>query len=62
MQTEQAPPGAPGSAGQEPCAPLEERLERGEVIFYPACPFALPDVCKHITDEHVRCLLHLGRG
>jgi hypothetical protein len=24
-------------------ATLEERLERGEVVVYPACPFALPD-------------------
>src|SRR5262245_8353999 len=42
MQNDQDPPGAPGSAGQDPCAPLEERLERGEVVFYAACPFPLP--------------------
>jgi hypothetical protein len=42
MPIDQAPPGAPVSAGQDPCAPLEERLERGEVIFYATCPFSLP--------------------
>jgi hypothetical protein len=30
-----------------PAAALEERLERGEVIYYPVCPFALPEDDDH---------------
>src|SRR5207248_365638 len=42
MTTDQVPLGATAPAGRDPRAPLEERLERGEVIFYAACPFPLP--------------------
>jgi hypothetical protein len=31
-------PGAPGTGGS-----VAQRLERGEVIFYPSCPFRLPE-------------------
>jgi hypothetical protein len=33
---------AMGSEEQGPATALEERLERGEVVFYPVCPFPLP--------------------
>jgi hypothetical protein len=42
MQSDHAPPGTPVFTGRDPGAALEERLEHGEVIFYAACPFALP--------------------
>src|SRR5713101_4472882 len=33
-----------GTAGAAaPLGTLEERLERGEVIYYPVCPFSLPE-------------------
>ena len=28
--------------GGDPAATLEQRLERGEVVYYPACPFPVP--------------------
>src|SRR5690242_4545343 len=37
------PPPPAGGAGP----PLEVRLERGEVVYYPACPFALPSGDDH---------------
>lgn len=33
----------PDRASAAPSPALEERLERGEVIYYPVCPFALPE-------------------
>src|SRR5437868_6595104 len=33
----------PDRALATPSATLEERLERGEVIYYPVCPFPLPE-------------------
>jgi hypothetical protein len=42
MKTDQVPLGAGAPAERDPCAPLEERLERGEVTFYADCPFPLP--------------------
>src|SRR5262249_8916891 len=42
MSTNPAPfNGIAGATG--PLGSLEERLERGEVIYYPHCPFSLPD-------------------
>ena len=32
---------SPGKAGSD--SSVEERLERGEVIYYPVCPFPLPE-------------------
>jgi hypothetical protein len=37
------PPPTAGRAGPS----LEERLERGEVVYYPVCPFALPQGDDH---------------
>jgi hypothetical protein len=30
-------------ASETPAAAVEERLERGEVVYYPVCPFSLPE-------------------
>jgi hypothetical protein len=49
------PPVAPAPDG-EPPAPLEARLERGEVVFYPHSPFPLP------TGEGLRFLLRQRLG
>src|SRR5262249_28460487 len=38
-----AEPGPAGSA----TPPLDERLERGEIVFFPVCPFPLPQGDDH---------------
>jgi hypothetical protein len=42
MSTMHAPFTGPAGASA-PLGSLEERLERGEVIYYPVCPFSLPE-------------------
>jgi hypothetical protein len=42
MQADPLPAGAGALAAGDGCASLQQRLERGEVIVYPSCPFALP--------------------
>jgi hypothetical protein len=37
-----------GLLGAAPAASVEERLERGEVIHYPVCPFPLPQGDDHL--------------
>jgi hypothetical protein len=43
MKAEHGPAGAGTPAAGAVRASLEERLERGEVVVYPACPFPLPE-------------------
>src|SRR5436309_1085694 len=51
-------PSSPGGAGAG--AALEERLERGEVIYYPAAPFPLPSGADHefLLEQELGSLAH----
>jgi hypothetical protein len=62
----QAPPDHATDSG---AAPLEERLERGDVIPFPACPFPLPDAddrqflfAQRLTGQRKSICLDPGAG
>ena len=63
MSTNPAPfTGTAGAAA--PLGSLEERLERGEVIYYPVCPFSLPEKEERqfLLDQHLGGRVHKNIG
>jgi hypothetical protein len=59
MATDQA-----GSHAGSASAPLPEKLERGEVVFFPQCPFPLPEGAdrKFLLDQHLASRAHKNIG